>query len=60
MAKIKIKDLPKDQKIGKGEMKRVKGGAAYIKFNPYTYFKPVPQGFAKYEEPVLDEGYFKS
>jgi len=26
MARIKIKDLPKDQKISKEEMKKIKGG----------------------------------
>ncbi|MBW1709593.1 MAG: hypothetical protein JRG97_03310 [Deltaproteobacteria bacterium] len=30
MARIKIKDLPKDQKISKEELKRVYGGAAYL------------------------------
>jgi len=31
MAKIKIKDLPKDYKITDDEMKRIRGGAAYVK-----------------------------
>ncbi|MBW2092594.1 MAG: type VI secretion system tube protein Hcp [Deltaproteobacteria bacterium] len=33
MARLKIKDLPKDQKISKEELKRIRGGAAYIKFD---------------------------
>jgi hypothetical protein len=32
MAKIKIKALPKNVKISKEEIRRVAGGAAYIKF----------------------------
>ena len=32
MARIKIKDLPKDQKITKDELKKIRGGAAFIKF----------------------------
>lgn len=31
MARIKITDLPKDKKIGKEEMRRVRGGAVYVK-----------------------------
>jgi hypothetical protein len=30
MAKIKIKDLPRDMKIGKDELKRIKGGADIV------------------------------
>jgi hypothetical protein len=37
MARIKIKDLPKDKKISKAEMKKVMGGAI---FNP----QPEPPG----------------
>ncbi len=33
MARIKVKDLPKDMKISKDEMKRVKGG---ILLSSYT------------------------
>jgi len=33
MSRIKINDLPKDQKIGRDELKRITGGAAYIKFD---------------------------
>ena len=32
MARIKIKDLLKDQKISKDEMKRIKGGLTYIRY----------------------------
>jgi len=31
MARIKIKDIPKDQKISKEELMRIRGGAAFIK-----------------------------
>lgn len=31
MARIKITDLPKDKKIGKAEMRRVRGGALFIR-----------------------------
>jgi type VI protein secretion system component Hcp len=38
MARIKIKDLPRDRKISKGELKRIKGGAltSYLKIGPIT------------------------
>jgi len=39
MARIKIKDLPKDQKISKAEMKKVMGA-----FNP----QPEPPGILHY------------
>ena len=32
MAKIKLKDLPKNAKISQEEIRKVKGGAAFIKF----------------------------
>jgi type VI protein secretion system component Hcp len=32
MARIKIKDLPKDMKVSKEEMKSIKGGALFINF----------------------------
>jgi hypothetical protein len=36
MARIKIKDLPKDQKVSKEEMKKIKGG---VIVNPTLKFK---------------------
>ncbi|MBW2062586.1 MAG: hypothetical protein JRI95_13640 [Deltaproteobacteria bacterium] len=36
MARIKIKDLPKDQKISKGEMKKVMGGAFFTSLTQDT------------------------
>jgi hypothetical protein len=38
MARIKIKDLPKDRKISKEEMKKIKGG---VIVNPTLKFKSV-------------------
>ena len=52
MARIKIKDLPKDRKISKEEMRKVVGGAfggtSTYSFNPTL--SPVASPF--------DEGYF--
>jgi len=31
MTRIKIKDLPKDQKITKDELKKIRGGAVFLK-----------------------------
>ena len=36
MARIKIKDLPKDQKISKGEMKKVMGGVFFTSLTQDT------------------------
>ena len=36
MARIKVKDIPKDQKISKDELKRIRGGAAFIKIDVFT------------------------
>jgi len=36
MARIKVKDIPKDQKISKDELKRIRGGAAYIKIDVFS------------------------
>ena len=50
MARIKIKDLPKDKKISKAEMEKIKGGAigstTYV--GPSTYpllAAKLPQGW---------------
>ena len=55
MARIKIKDLPKDQKISRDEMKRLFGGAVsakqhylqsgyYLGGDPYVINDPSPVG----------------
>ena len=46
MARIKIKDLPKDMKITKEELKRVRGGA-------YEFYYPSGVTFHKVESPLL-------
>ena len=40
MARIKIKDLLKDKKISKEELKRIKGGA----YEVFIKLEPTPQG----------------
>ena len=41
MARIKINDIPKDQKIDKEELKMIRGGGVFAKFSSTTvnYFK---------------------
>ncbi|MBN1292859.1 MAG: hypothetical protein JXB48_13545 [Candidatus Latescibacteria bacterium] len=33
MARIKINDLPKDQKVSRDEMKKIRGGLMYLTYN---------------------------
>jgi hypothetical protein len=42
MARIKIKDLPKDMKITKGELKRISGGAIN------SFYGPAVLGYKEY------------
>ena len=53
MARIKIKDLPKDAKISKEELKRIKGGTfgAYLQLDgrSQTWMPPEPLGYGKIE-----------
>ena len=44
MARIKIKDLPNDQKINKEEMKMVVGGARSYSFNPQIQQSAILRG----------------
>lgn len=39
MARIKVKDIPKDQKISKDELKRIRGGGAFAKYDGITYLQ---------------------
>jgi hypothetical protein len=49
MPKIKIKDLPKGQKISKAELKKIKGGYSFYSASPlpipytanYSFFTPI-------------------
>ena len=45
MSRIKLGDLPKDQKISKEELKRIKGGAYefYIKELVLTNMRTIPK-----------------
>ncbi len=54
MAKIKIKDLPKDQKISKEEMKKVKGGMLDLSGNGTGYYPPYRP---PYSPPASPGGY---
>ena len=61
MARIKIKDLPKDQKISRDEMKKVFGGTVsakqpylqsgyYLESDPYVINDPSPVGSPQLSE----------
>ena len=39
MARIKVKDIPKDQKISREELKRIRGGAGFIKYDGISFFQ---------------------
>ena len=61
MARIKIKDLPKDQKISRDEMRKVFGGTVsankpylqsgyYLESDPYVINDPSPLGSPHFSE----------
>jgi hypothetical protein len=61
MARIKIKDLPKDQKISRDEMRRLFGGTVsakqpylqsgyYLESDPYVINDPSPLGSPHFSE----------
>ena len=51
MARIKVKDLPKEMKITKAELKRVKGGLFDV-FYPSDYWKVDLENF-RFSAPEL-------
>ena len=56
MAKIKIRDLPRDVRITREEMKKVLGGAAYIKFDlAATQPLDKPEGVTPFIAHPMDE-----
>lgn len=61
MARIKIKDLPRNQKISRDDMKRVFGGTVsakqpylesgyYLEGDPYVINDPSPGGFPNHSK----------
>jgi len=53
MVRIRIKDLPKDMRISKEELKRIKGGAfgSFLRLEgtSQTWMPPEPLGYGKIE-----------
>jgi len=47
MARIKIKDLPRDRKISKEEMKKIHGGLADPRPTPIFFYQPLKLGFGQ-------------
>jgi len=53
MPKIKIKDLPKNQKVSKSEIKNIKGGYALYAASPLPIPYTANTSFIRTNQPIL-------